>query len=249
MPKKTKRKTTARTTVIKQSDKPSDELITFVLIADSPIYRMKSYGPASLMPINNYKLIDYQINSIKKSCKNYEIILCLGYETNKVFRYVKNNHKNSNVRIIENQNYTNTNSCESLRLSLNNTLNDKIFIIDGNLFFTSDDIVIKNNNSYSNMAYTIPKINDNFEVGVNINANNQVEFFSFGAQQSWLEMIYLGKSSAINSLSRIINNETYSKKFTFEAFNELLTINTVNIHACQPSDEVWKINKPKRNWK
>ena len=49
MPKKTKRKTTTRTTVIKQSDKPSDELITFVLIADSPIYRMKSYGPASLM--------------------------------------------------------------------------------------------------------------------------------------------------------------------------------------------------------
>ena len=99
------------------------------------------------------------------------------------------------------------------------------------------------------MVYTVPKINDNFEVGVNINANNQVEFFSFGAQQSWLEMIYFGKISAINSLSRIISNETYSKKFTFEAFNELLTINTVNIHACQPSDEVWKINKPKRNWK
>ena len=65
MPKKTKRKTTVRTTLVKQSDKSSDELITFVLIADSPIYRMKSYGPASLMPINNYKLIDYQINSIK----------------------------------------------------------------------------------------------------------------------------------------------------------------------------------------
>ena len=143
MPKKTKRKATTRTTVIKQSDKPSDELITFVLIADSPIYRMKSYGPASLMPINNYKLIDYQINSIKKSCKNYEIILCLGYETNKVFRYVKNNHKNSNVRIIENQNYTNTNSCESLRLSLNNTLNDKIFIIDGSIILVQRKMMQK----------------------------------------------------------------------------------------------------------
>ena len=119
-----------RTTSVKS--KQVEDLVTFIIIADSPLHRMKSYGPVSLIQINKEKLIDYQIKSIKKSYKNYEIILCLGFESMKVEKYIRVKHKNINIRIVENQTYNQTNSCESLRIALNNTQNNKIFIIDLN---------------------------------------------------------------------------------------------------------------------
>ena len=116
-------------------EKILDVFTTFIIIADSPNARMRSYGPTSLLNVGNKKLIDIQVLEIIKYFSNYEIILCTGFESDKINRYIKSRYKNINIRTVENQNYDTTNSCETLRLALNNITNDNIFILDGNLIF------------------------------------------------------------------------------------------------------------------
>ena len=45
-------------------DNKKQEFYTFILVSDSPGYRMKSYGPTALIGFKNNKLIDIQIQSI-----------------------------------------------------------------------------------------------------------------------------------------------------------------------------------------
>lgn len=248
--KQVKRKTKAkpvakkrdRTTSVK--NKQVEELVTFIIIADSPLYRMKSYGPVSLIQIDKEKLIDYQIKSIKKSYKNYEIVLCLGFESSKVSKYIRSKHKNINIRIVENQSYNETNSCESLRISLNNTQNNKVFVIDGNLYFCEKTIKLK---AYERNYVYIDKNNKNFDIGINLNEKEQVEFFSFGAKYNWTEILFLSNDQTIENLYRILSSESYKKKFIFEALNSLISINKMEFSTIETKNELWKINRPRRN--
>jgi hypothetical protein len=206
----------------KKIDK-TESLITFILMCDMPGYRMKSYGSISLINIKDKKLIDLQIEAIQKKFNKYEIVICTGFDSCNVSKYIKQKYKNQNIRIVENQLFNETNSCESLRLSLNNIVNTKIFIIDGNLLFNSnifrsvdlnrDFLFIENN----------PSIN--LEVGVNINETNIIEHFSYGTPKIWSEIIYFGKNETIETLRKLLYNEEYKNKLIFELFNDFLKLN------------------------
>ena len=162
----------------------------------------------------------------------------------KVEKYIRLKHKNINIRIVENQTYSQTNSCESLRIALNNTQNNKIFIIDGNLFFCEKTIKLK---SYGMNYVYIDKSSKNFDIGINLNENNEVEFFSFGAKYNWSEIVFLSNEQTIENLYRILCSESYKKKFIFEALNSLISINKIAFLIVENKNELWKINKPKRN--
>jgi GTP:adenosylcobinamide-phosphate guanylyltransferase len=239
-----KKKQKIRTTEIKNRRKAiNEEFTTFIIIADSPIYRMKSYGPVPLIEIKNKKLIDYQIEAITKTYKNYEIILCVGFESNKVTKYIKSKYSKHNIRIIENTNYQDTSSCESLRLSLNNTTNGKVFIIDGNLFFNYK--ILKLKNKEDNIAYVTEGQSKDFDIGININEHKCAEFFCFGAKHSWSEISYLGDMQAVSSLNKILYNDTFKRKFIFEALNAIIGMNKIKFTVVNHSNEIWKINKPR----
>lgn len=203
----------------KKTDIINQELYTFIIIADTPGYRMKSYGPTSLITLNKNKLIDIQIEAISKSFSNYEIILCCGQDIDKVYRHIKNNYYDRNIRIVENQIYNNSNSCESVRLSINNTMNDKIYILDGNLLIYSD---LFNNKIKESYVYVEENPCENLEVGININENDFVEHFSYGASRVWSEIAYMADKSTIECFKKIINNIDFKNKFIFEALNELI---------------------------
>ena len=143
---KTRCVTTARN---KQKSKTKTKIIedpvSIALISDTPGYRMKSYGPAALLPITaRYRLIDVQISSINKVFSQAEIVLCVGFEADKITRYIKSKYKNLDIRIVENQLFSETNSCEALRLCLNNINNKKLFLMNGNLLF--DYKTLRNDN-------------------------------------------------------------------------------------------------------
>ena len=116
----------------------TSDLVTIILICDTPGYRMKSYGPPPLITIRGKKIIDHQIEAISQRIKNFEIILCVGFDSDKVAKYVRQSHVGLNIRIVENQVFNSSNACESIRLALNNTLNDKVMIADGNILFNAD---------------------------------------------------------------------------------------------------------------
>lgn len=194
-----------------------DEFISFILLCDSPGYRMKSYGSSCLLEIGGNKLLDIQIQTINSYFENKEIILCVGFDSSSIIKYVRNSYKNINIRIVENQLYDKTNSCESLRLCLNNTLNDKVFVIDGSILLNYN--IFANLSFKDNLLFTQNKSN-NFEIGFNINEKNLVEYISYGAYNVWSEILYL--NSATDSMRKLLINEQFKNKLIFEAINELI---------------------------
>ena len=222
--------------------KSYDGLVTFILISDTPGYRMKSYGPSSLLQIDKKnKLIDIQITSILKVFSNIEIILCVGFEAEKISKYIRQKHPSINLRIVENQLFNETNSCEALRLSLNNVTNDKIFLVDGNLLFNYKTLA---KNDFNSSYIYIESKNNNLEVGANVNEDICVEYFSFGASKCWSEIMFLSDKRTIDYLRKVIGSENYRKKFIFEALNELIKAK-FKITTIENSHSVKKINNIK----
>ena len=226
----------------KSSDKSEDDcLITFIIIADRPNARMRSYGPTSLLSIKNVKLLDLQIVEILKAFPKYEIILCTGFESDKVSRYIKSKYQNINIRIVENQDYENTNSCESLRLALNNTSNNSVFIVDGNVIFNSDTFKY---GDYNKSCILFEEENPTLDIGININEKGCAEYIGFGASKRWSEICFLNKDTYLNSLIRHLSQNNFKKKFMFEAINAIIN-NKSEIKAVQNEKKVYKIQNIK----
>jgi NDP-sugar pyrophosphorylase family protein len=220
---------------------PNDPFVSVVLLCDSAGYRMKSYGPISLINIGSKRLIDIQISAIQSAFKNFELIICLGFDSEKVCKYLKTKYHDLNIRIIENQLYNSSNSCESLRLSLNNISNDKVLICDGNLLITSKSLKLINTD---HCCILIEKdACQTMEIGINLD-NNLVQHFSFGAKDIWSEILFLHGRDTIESLRQIAVNYDSKTRFMFEALNELI-IHNHTIHPIMNEHQIIKINNIK----
>ena len=93
-----------------------DDFFTIIILGENHGYRMKSYGPLPLIKIHNKTLIERQINAIKDTFINFEIILCTGYDSVKTINFIREKFSNINIRAVENQIHYNSNCCESARL-------------------------------------------------------------------------------------------------------------------------------------
>jgi choline kinase len=230
--------TTAKMPKIEVVSKSTD-LISIVLLCDSPGYRMKSYGPTSLISINGKKLIDLQIEIINRTFSNNEIIICAGFEIDRIIKYIKSKHRNSNIRIVENQLYNNSNSCEALRIAINNTFNDKVLIFDGSLLINHKCLSLIDTNTCCILIEKTPS--NNLDVGVNVDENSNVQHFSYGAHNIWSEIWFMNNENIIDECRKIVQSIDYKNKFIFEAINELL-ISKYNIKAIQNKNTIEKIN-------
>lgn len=216
-------------------------LVTIILLCDSPGYRMKSYGPASLISLNEKKLIDLQIEAIQKIFSSYEIIVCVGFDGDKICKYLRQKYRHINIRIVENQIFNNSNSSESVRIALNNTTNDRVLICDGSLHFSSE--TLQQINLYQSSALTENCKSENLEIGANINECGNIEHFSYGASVAWSEMCYLHNYEYIESLRKILTS--FDKgKFIFEALNELVQTK-YNLKNITNTSSIHKINNLK----
>jgi len=226
-----------------RKSKLSKDLISVILLCDLPNYRMKSYGLTCLIDIDKqYKLIDYQISVIQKNFTNSEIIICAGFESDKLCKYITHKYNKKNVRIVENQIFDQTGPCESMRLALNNITNDKILVLDGNLIF--DYTIFENFDTNLSSALLLDNISSDLEVCANTNELGNIEHFSYGGQKSWSEIIFLRGKDTVNTLRKIISSKDCKKKFVFEAFNELLK-HKHNIRCETRKSKIRKINNIK----
>jgi hypothetical protein len=181
---------------------------------------MKSYGPLSLVNIADQKLIDLQVQAIQQAFSNFEIILCVGFDTEKICKYVRTKYSNINIRIVENQLFNQSNSCESVRIALNNTFNNKVVVCDGNLLFNSQVLSLLNHNQSCVLVESNPC--ENLEVGINIDDKDEAQYFSFGAYKTWSEILFLHNQDIIELFRKIIINPDNKNKFIFEALNEIV---------------------------
>ena len=220
-----------------------DDFFTIIILGENHGYRMKSYGPLPLIKIYHQTLIERQINAIKETFINFEIILCTGYESTKTVNFIRERFPDINIRPVENQIHYNSNCCESTRLCLNNTTNDNIIICGGGVLLLASQLSVIDF-SHSTIV-TQNQIDDsNFEVGV-IQNNGNFEQFSLGVRHEyWTEIVYLRGLKTINKFSNIISNVEYKNRFLFEAINELskTTMIKVQENTIQP---IMKLNNIK----
>ena len=69
------------TTPKPSSDDKRSQPVSILLLAENHGYRMKSYGPISLVVVDGKALIEHQIEAISSTFLNFEIIVCSGFET------------------------------------------------------------------------------------------------------------------------------------------------------------------------
>ena len=205
----------------KSNNSPANrqEKVTFILLAENYGYRMKSYGPISLVDIGGKSLLKHQVEAISSVFKNFEIILCSGFETSKIYHYVQQNFPSSiPIRVVENQVYYHSNCCEGLRLCMNNTTNDKIIACGGGVLLTVDYLKNINLRRPSILCQNPEKTNQ-FDVGI-IDVNSKLENLSLAINSKvWTELIYLSGSPLIKSFYNVISKPELKNKFLFEAIN------------------------------
>jgi len=195
------------------------DFVTVIILGDNYGYRMKSYGPTPLISINGKLLIEKQITAIKSTFINYEIIVCTGFDSNKISALLREKFSDHNIRMVENQIHLNSNCCEGSRLCINNTLNDKVIIIGGGADIVPQHLKLINLNETSIMVQK-QSSDDNFEIGAIVPEDDKLDHLSFGINGLfWTEIMYLSDLKSINTFQKIISNTDYKNKLLFEAIN------------------------------
>lgn len=221
-----------------------DDVVSVVLLSENHGYRMKSHGPISLVTINGKTLLERQIEALSAVFVNFEVVLCCGFETNKVYSYIRKTWgPRSRIRLVENQVYYHSNCCESLRLCMNNITTERMLVCSGGVLMTPGSLKSLDLRK-SSMIYQEYDKKDDFEVGI-IENNDKLEFLSLAARDKiWTETLFLSGSKNINSFYNLISNPEYKNKFFFEAINAWPSRRNINIYE-NVSSQIIKINNIK----
>jgi len=198
----------------------TQDFVTVVLFSENHGYRMKSYGPVSLIKIGDKTILEAQVDAIKACFLNFEVIVCSGFETQKTVNFIKDKFPEINIRVVENQVHFNTNCCESARLCLNNTANDKILFCSG--FNLIKPHHLKSLDLDTSSVVT-QKGNDDSSFEINSISNGGIlEQLSLGLKKDfWTEMFLLSSRNVIRSFYNILSSPEYKNRFLFEAINEI----------------------------
>jgi CTP:phosphocholine cytidylyltransferase-like protein len=179
---------------------------------------MKTKGHTSLTQIKNAKLLDYHIRYLTEIFPKNEIILCVGFDANKIQEHIASKYSNHNIRIVENQSFNETNSCEGLRLCLNNINNTNILIVGGDLFFHKEALSALDT---KNNCLIFEDKNPTLDIGINTDGK-KLEHMDVGLNAKWPEIIFINQQEAITFLKSKLNREDFRKKFMFEVINTML---------------------------
>ena len=212
-----------------------DKKLTVIIPAAGMGHRMKSYGPKCLLPVDQRDtIITKIISNTKKAYPFSEIITVIGFEADKVIRILPDD-----TRVVENQLYETTNTVESLRLAINNSVYEHVLIIYGDLVFNVN--AIKEITKIGSCA--LVDSNERFkdeEVGVTV-VNDSVTNFSYGLETKWARVIYL-EGKELEIFKTLCLDRRRNKMYPFELFNIILNRGGV-IKAVEPKNmDIREIN-------
>lgn len=218
-----------------------DALVTCVILAENCGYRMKSYGPVSMIEIKSKTLLRRQIEAIKSTFLNYEIVICVGFESKKISKYIRANFGSERIRIVENQIYLNSNCCESIRLCLNNTMNTNILVLPGNLYFKPHHL----SSLHYEKSFVLAQdcnVDQSFELALIKNEFKKLQTICFGLKNNfWSEIFFLKSETCVSNFYSIVDNIDYKNKFSFEALNDFTKSNPIDVQFNR-KEEIVKIH-------
>ncbi len=177
--------------------------------------RIKSYEPRSLLKIGNKSLVEHQINTINQCFESPEIINVVGCHANKIVKKTR-----GKTRIVENQLYKDSNSSESLRLAFNNTINENILFMHGDLYFNESTLKVNYDKSFV-IVDNGDQIKDS-EVGLTA-CDGRLSIMSYGLPTKWAQIAYVtGREYKIlKTIFQKYENQD-KKKLLFEVINMIL---------------------------
>lgn len=222
--------------------KSSQKLVTVVLLYHSFISRMKSMGNIAMINISsNKKIVDHHIECIQEAFENVEIIISAGYEAQKIQSYISKSYRHVNVRCVENVMYEETGLCESLRLAVNNTNNDNILVINGNVFFDRNNL--KNMDLKQCQAMITKSDGTNLDIGVNLDGKNMsIEYICYGAMGSkWCEIFYIHSGNSAVEFRKALASRDFKNKVLYEIVNLLVGNKKISIQPVEANKTIRKI--------
>lgn len=198
---------------IKSKNQPAVQVI---ILAAGAGARTRSYEPRCLLKYNGKTLLDYQLSAIQANLFKYEVCIVGGIEANKIIKKL-----DKNVRFVENQKHDETNSGESLRLAVNNSLLNNILFFHGDLIF--HDKILSNINFDKSfiLVDSSEKISEK-EVGVTI-VNNKLTVMTYNLPTKWCQIAYFNKNET-EILRKLLIKQDFETKhlLTFEIINKML---------------------------
>jgi len=227
---------------IKQAKKIDRRLVSFAILYDQQSSKSKNQQLQIAMIDHQLKLLDKQINSINNKYAKNEIIICVGYQSHVIINHLHKNHKGKNIRIVENPNYLDTNSCESLRIIMNNIHNNRIIVIDGSMSVPER---VYNKLTLEGCHVVVSKEkNDNSSIGANVSRGGRIEYLSYGGCQECKNILVLCNPRAISYLKKVMATGEYKNKFIFEVLNELISLKYL-IKAIQVKEKINQVSNMK----
>lgn len=202
--------------------------LTVIIPAAGEGLRMKSYGPKSLIKLNNHlTLLEYQVKLIRKQFENPTIIVVAGHEFQRVM-----SHSPSDIIYIENERHATTNVVKSIGLGLRATLTNRVLILYGDLICNTAALKVSLNNESLVFIDTSDTMTEN-EVGCIIN-NNYVEHMLYDLPNKWAQIVYLtGKELAL--FRELAEHPEYERWYGFEALNHIIA-NNGKLKAVKPKN-------------
>lgn len=191
----------------------SNKTDTAIILLPEITKGMKSIGSKALLSINDTTtILDYQISYLKKYYSPRQIILCTGFDHDRI---VKSTQKYKNIIYDFNDKYNIENQTGSLVKCIKNIdINDALIITNGLVLF---DKIKLGDKSTTYFAKNFSDKKHKFDVGIN---NKTDAYLFYDLEYKWIELVYLCKKE-IDTIKNNYKINQVSRLFLFELINEL----------------------------
>ena len=193
---------------------PNDPLTVIIPVAGIG-HRMKSYGPKCLLKANQKEtILEKTISNIKKEYPYSDIIVIVGFESDKVIKTLPHN-----IRVIENTKYEEANIVESIRIGINASSNKKLLIVYGDLVFNVYSIRGITSDGSCVVVDSQSRFREE-EIGVTV-VDGNVTNFAYGLTNKWCQIAYF-EDYIFDELKNLCADKRRNKLYPFELFNMMI---------------------------
>lgn len=187
-----------------------------IILAAGAGSRTKSYEPRCLLKYNNKVILDSQVEIIRNRFTKSEITVVGGIEGYKIVKRLE-----KNMRFVENQIHEDSNSGESLKLGVNNSILDNILFLHGDLVF-SENILNRIDMDKSCLLIDNSGKIEEKEVGVTV-VDGKATVLSYNLPTKWCQIAYLSQNET-NILRKLLVRTDFNTRhlLTFEIINKMI---------------------------
>lgn len=182
-----------------------------IIIPSAGICKKYKKGPKALIEVAGEKLLLRQIRLLRKTFSRSEVIVVLGYGMSVIAPLLP-----SYVRVVENENFENTNVTRSIALGLRVATTPEVFISYGDLVFTRLSFYLP----LKSCVFLHKSKTNSDAVGVNLE-EGKVAHISYASELKWAQTLFL-EGRELDLFRRLVYNRDNDKLFGHEIINRCI---------------------------